>query len=114
MLDILRELELLLSKHGYHGQAAAVERIIRFRQVEDRKAFVEAVTGLSVWGGSGSVADVDLRHDPPTSAAEAPADVRRFRGVMIALADALEHEGLGTVRTRDVAATFRSWAAQGV
>jgi len=114
LIENLREIESLLRKHGYVGQANAVARVITAEQAGDRVAFAREVTGLGFWGGAGSVADADLRYNSPRPPEEAAADVPRLRQYMVALADALEHEGLATQRTRDVASTFRYWLAQGV
>ena len=110
----LRTLQSLLRRNGYGGQADALERVRTARQRGDRKAFESQATGLSIWGGAGSVADADIRYGSPQSPAEAKADVPEFYRGMIALAEELEREGLATPRIRQVASTFRGWLAQGV
>ena len=114
MDDTLRTLESLLRRNGYGGQADALGRVRTAREMGDRQAFEREVTGLSIWGGSGSVADADVRSVSPQSPAEAKADVPQFYRGMIALAEAVEREGLGTPRIREVASVFRSWLARGV
>ena len=113
MIGELTELEHLLRRHGHYGQADVVDRLLRLHAAGQRKAFEEEVTGLSMWGGSGSVADINLGYESPRPEAEAQADVKRFYALMAALADALEVEGLGSARTRQVGADFQSWSAQG-
>ena len=114
MDDTLRTLQSLLRRNGYGGQADALERVLTARQAGDRGAFEREVTSLSLWGGSGSVADADIRYGSPQSPAEANADVPQFYRAMIALAEEVEREHLATPRMQKWASIFRSWLAQGV
>jgi hypothetical protein len=114
MDESLRELESLLRKHGFKGQADAVAHVLTLCRAGDRSAFAQAATGLTMWGGAGSVADVEFRSNSPRPDEEAAADVPRFYRAMIALADGLDREHLGTPRTRDVAKTFRNWLSRAV
>ena len=107
MIETLRELESLLRKHGYNGQADAVRGVLVAIETDDRATLAREATGPSLWGGAGSVADVDLRYGSPRPPAEAAADVPRFHRAMVALADQLESASLATRRTRNVASTFR-------
>ena len=113
MIEELTALEHLLRRHGHYGQADVVDRLLRLHATGQRNAFEEEVLGLSMWGGSGSVADVNLGYGSPRSEGEAQDDVTRFYALMAALSQALEVEGLGSPRTRQVGADFQSWLAQG-
>ena len=114
MEESLRELESLLRKHGFKGQGDVVAHVLALHRAGDRAAFAQAATGLSMWGGAGSVADTEFRSNSPRPPEEAAADVPRFYRAMIALADGLERDHLGTPRTRDIANIFRSWLPRAV
>ena len=60
MISELRELELLLRRHGHEAQGDAAAHALQLNDEGLRSKFEADVTGLGIWGGAGSVADVDL------------------------------------------------------
>ncbi|NLS92405.1 MAG: hypothetical protein GXX96_09600 [Planctomycetaceae bacterium] len=103
MLDILRELRLLLSLHGHRGQENVVAQLIELWQF-DRDGFFKLVKSAEVWGGAGAVWEVG----------DLGSDTVPFRYAIIRLAEAMEREQLGSNRSREIADIFRDWNKRGV
>jgi hypothetical protein len=110
----LRTLERLLRAYKYYAQANAIEDMLELRAAGDEAGFRREVLGATIWGGAGSVADANLRVEAGPEHPMAADDARAHDAAMVALADALEAAGLGTPRTRQVAATFRDWLKAGI
>jgi hypothetical protein len=102
----LRTLQKLMHKYGYFGQASAIAEIRGARARGDETAFREQVAGWAIWGREGSVADADLRTMGPPGSSQARADLRDYYQAMIALAESLDELGIGSDRTRQIAASF--------
>lgn len=103
MLDILRELRLLLSLHGHRGQENVVAQLIELYQF-DRERFAKLIQSVEVWGGAGAVWEVG----------DLGPDTVPFRNAIVRLAEALESERLATNRSRDIADIFRRWNEMGI
>jgi len=113
MLDILRRLEEMLRKYSYTGQANFVEGAAHALRSGADDEFREAITGNGIWGTAGSVSDVVIagRRDAPDGIRE---DEKQFRADIIALAEELEKESLGTPRSRFIAGVMRDWNARAI
>ena len=110
----LRTLERLLRDYKYYAQANAIEDLLELRAAGDEAGFRREVVGVTIWGGSGSVADADLRNHTGPEHPTAREDARAHDRALVALAEALDSAGLGTPRTRQVAATYREWLNAGI
>jgi hypothetical protein len=108
--DILAQIRSLLEKHGHDGQASVIAELEGARK-NDPNAYRERVRSVDLWGGSGAVWDVCLACAEPPSPSERE-DERCFRSSIIALAQAMDREGLGTERSRFIADTFSHWTAK--
>ena len=102
MIDILQRIHRLLVKNAAFGQALVVEKLIHFRDANQAE-FTRLLQGRDVWGGSGAVWEVG----------QLGRDSALFWDAVIALADDMERQGLGTERSHFVAETLRGWRAAG-
>jgi hypothetical protein len=114
MLDILERIESVLRKYGHYGQANLIAEIGELHRSGSQAEFQKAVTGSGMWGGAGSMSDVAIVANAREITPEVQADERRFRSDIVALAEELEKESLGSPRTRQIAAVFRSWNARAI
>src|SRR5262245_62163898 len=103
----LREIQAILSKYGHSAQADVVARIADLDQ-NDRRTFVDSIQGPEMWGGAGAVWEVALE-SPNVPGLEINDDTHRFRLALIEVAKAMDRQGIGTERSRDIAATIRGW-----
>lgn len=94
---ILDEMLVLLERHGAEDQALTVRRL---RDVEDPFDFGEMAQSLEVWGGVGSVIDVNLGSS---------RDNRRFNELIVDFEEALDQLGLSSPRSAQVARTIEDW-----
>ena len=112
----LRSMAAVLAKHGYAFHAGFVSELARLAETGD-PAFEEQVATATMWGGSGSVCDVNLRWGTPHPA-DAPADDVCFRAAVIALARHVDAHSIGSdhvrCRARDIASAFEQWNRQGL
>jgi hypothetical protein len=114
MLDILERIESVLRKYGHYGQANLIGEIGKLHRSGSQADFQKALTGLGVWGGAGSVSDVAIAANAREITPEVQADERRFRSDIVALAEELDRESLGSPRTLQIAAVFRSWNVRAI
>jgi hypothetical protein len=105
LLNNLMQLETLLRKYHHDGQANVVADIIA--SIQHGEPDYKRLAGVDFWGGSGSVADVNLI--PGTKSDDDKRDIRAFRQAIVNLADEMDKLGIGHARSRDIAATFREW-----
>ena len=107
----LRTMASVLSRHGYGGHAAFVEKLAQLAETGD-PAFADKVGSATMWGGSGAVWEVNLHWGTPRPD-EARADELRFRTAVSLLARYLNERGIGSDNARraarDIAATFEQW-----
>jgi hypothetical protein len=114
MLDILQRLEDVLRKYAFFGQANVIAHIANSRRSSAEAEFREAATGIGMWGGAGSVWDAAIAANARVVTPDVRDDERKFRADIIAFAEALEQESLGTPRSREIAAIFRDWNARAI
>ncbi len=103
VFDALKELENYLWSHGHKGQGSVVSDLLRMRG-DDGQAFVSMLQGGEMWGGAGAVWETVGFGD----------NDREFRSAIIRLADAMDHGGVGTDRSRSIADTLREWRRKGI
>jgi len=97
--SLVSEMEQILVRNGQEFHA---EYLATMRRAESHQ-FEEMARSLDLWGGTGSVID------SPVSDLE---DSRRFLELVIDLNEALEHIGLDTPRSRQVALLTEDWLIQ--
>jgi hypothetical protein len=110
----LFRIELLLRKHGFDGQADVVADLLTRYDAPDQTEFRRRVQDVEMWGGSGSVIDCAIVANPRHVTPDLQQDERAFRSAIVQLADEMDRAGLGTPRSRDVAATFRARIERGI
>ena len=103
VIETLRELRDILIRQDWPGQAEIVDRLIQLHD-SDPEAFRQLLQGVDMWGGSGAVWEVN-----PLG-----TEGKRFGQLIVGLADEMQAAGLGTVRSQQIASTFRSWLAKGL
>jgi hypothetical protein len=112
--ELLAAIERLLRKHGYDYQADVASRLGTLTVPGREAEFQSEATGLSMWGGAGSVADVSLGYRSSHPKGTAMADERILRRQLVEFAEVLERRMIATPRTRDVASTLRRWGKKGI
>lgn len=103
MISILEELRRLLTDSSHPAQAAFVAELIELHP-SDPHRFTQLLQSIGMWGGAGAVWEVG-----PIN-----MDEKAFRSAIIALADQMEAEGIGSDRSRFVAVVFRKWNDMGI
>src|SRR5580765_3592640 len=109
MEAILRDLECLLVKYGHEGQARCIANLIELLDSGQVAEFAKTIRSVDVWGGAGAVWEVGPFNKAGIPQAESREDTRLFRASIAALADAMDEQGIGMHRAREIAATHREW-----
>jgi hypothetical protein len=109
MNDALSAAHDILLKYRCDAQAAVIAQL-RELQVNDPGTFVATIQGVSMWGGAGAVWEARL-DAPNIAAAEREHDTCRFRDAIVAIARVMDTLGIGTPRSRGIAATLQCWNA---
>jgi hypothetical protein len=104
-------LRFLLAKYQHGGQATFVSHLIDMRRGSDPD-FFKYLTSVEMWGGPGSVWEVDKFRS--SSREEAYTDELRFRNAIISIANQMEKDGVGSERTRFIAESFKVWTEKGL
>jgi hypothetical protein len=107
----LKEIEGLLRKYRHYGHADYVEEILA--SLETPQPDHDRLRGLGMWGGAGAVWEVNLPY-PQQESELTKADQLAFLKAIIRLAEMMNQMGIGTERSREIAATFRYWIAKGL
>jgi hypothetical protein len=110
-LEHLEALRYLLAKYQRGGQAIFVSNLIDMRRASDPD-FLKYLASVEMWGGSGSVWEVDKFRSSNREGAY--ADELRFRNAIISIANQMEKDGVGSERTRYIAETFKVWTVKGL
>lgn len=80
-LDTLKNIEVILRKGEFFGQANVVENLIQNLITEDYQNFIDNINSVNMWGGSGAVWEVYFENQ----------DVqRRFNFEMLELINVME------------------------
>lgn len=111
--ELLR-IEGLLRKHEFDAQADVVATLLAEYDAPDHTRFQYALQDVALWGGSGSVIDCSITSNARVVTPEVRQDERAFWSALVQLAEEMDRVGLGTARSRDVAATFRRRLAPAV
>jgi hypothetical protein len=106
LLNNFIQLESLLRKYQHYGQAHVVSEIIA--SIHRGEPAYKRLAGVDMWGGSGSVSDVNLIPSG-TKSEEDKREIRAFRQAIVNLAAEIDKLGIGHARSRDIAVTFREW-----
>ena len=88
--------------------------LLRRYDAPDQAEFRAVLQDVGMWGGSGSVIDCAISSNAREVTSQVRQDERAFWSAIVQLADEMDRVGLATARSRDVAATFRSWLAKAV
>ena len=99
ILDTLKEMEALLSKHGW-WQSQTMNKLLDYAENRRSDDFVELLISNSVWGGSGSVVDVVLGNKD---------DISRFDELVLKLAEWMEATGIRAPRAVNLRKTLELW-----
>ena len=110
LIEALRTIESLLQKHGL-GDWVDTPAIVAEAEA-GIPGIAEKLTGLSVWGGSGALWEINLAFGK-LAQPDASHDQRSFQSAIIVLADYLNAHEVGSermrARAREIAAIFRRW-----
>ena len=110
MIQALRTIEAILRKYGL-GERNVITAAIAEAEA-GKPGFADGLAGLTVWGGSGSLADIELKASR-LAQPDTASDQRAFQEALIVLADYLNAHEVGTesmrARAREIAVTFRRW-----
>lgn len=102
--DILTQLSEILARYDYDERASFVRGLVEGPTQDDD--FWQTLAGLEFWGGSGAVWEIGPFHLTDPSIAMPPSDYRRFKALMVELADILDAKGLGA-QASGIAEVFR-------
>lgn len=94
LLESLKRMEELLRKYRCYGQADVVLKLIAF-SAKDESTFWGHLKGIGMWGGSGSVCDVNL-------VAIAQEDMSVLRRLLLSVATIMEQHHQTTPRVQQI------------
>ena len=106
----LQEAERILRKYG-HARQASVMSALQDLEERDQAAFEQKLQSVEMWvvpGPSGRSASTRAG----VTAEEAQRDLHCFWEALIRIAHQMEHRGLGTNRSPDIASTLNPWLGQ--
>jgi len=103
--DLLTQLSEILARYDYDERASFVRGVAE-RPAQDDD-FWQTLAGLEFWGGSGAVWEIGPFHMTDPTIAMPLSDYRRFKALMVELADILDSKGLGA-QASGIAEVFRS------
>jgi hypothetical protein len=114
---ILRELDVIVTLLLKYGDLSRASWIMKSKELfsKNRVQFWTGVNSLEWWGGSGSMADVNLYN--PNSAileTEQRDDNRRYRAALIAIYEEMVENGQENKRGEMWIDTFKKWQKQGI
>lgn len=101
--EILTQLSEILSLYDYDERASFVGRLAESDPTDD---FWHTVAGLEFWGGSGAVWEIGPFYLSNPNIAMPGGDFRRFKTLMVELAEILDSKGLGA-QASGIAIAFR-------
>lgn len=105
MLDAIRDAGDILAKHGYDGHAEVMAQLLSLHDT-DWTAFVNLISGLEMWGGSGAVWEVNLRSSDNIN--PSVDDHQAFKNAIIRLSKAMDHAGIDSSRSRYIGEVLHS------
>lgn len=93
LVQLLNAMRELLLKHDRLGHADVVSHLIDLGNLESSE-FVERLLWGGVWGGSGSLMDVQFTGNVEAAEAELYKDDVEYRRLLVRLADEMRAQGI--------------------
>jgi len=91
-----------------------IDEALRLYSAGEQDQFREVILSNSVWGGAGSLCDINFLGQQPIQGRDARKDQKSLDLLLVQLAAALERQGLADDRIREIAAIFQRWLDDGV
>jgi len=109
ILEDLAVMEQLFRKYDLIGIANLMVKYAKIYQ-DDRSLFWSKVNSIDWWGGSGSIADINLyRDDMVISNGERKADNRKLRAALISIYREMSNTGYQNERAKSWVEIFMEW-----
>lgn len=114
ILEDLQTIEKLCRKYGRDDRANDVEQQSALFE-KDRKLFWSKFVSLTWWGGSGSMADMELyAEDGSIADGERKKDNRSYRSTLISIYEQMVGAGHEYAQAKSWIDTFRVWERNGI
>ena len=99
LVDTMAQIIEVLKNNGYPHQAQAIENPLNYLIKDNTSKFVNSLNTVDIWGGSGSVWEVDLTP---------PEEEQMFMQLMVVLIDNLKTTGIEIPRAKRIEKLFKN------